>query len=128
MEIINSKFYDGFEGYPEIHFTYKTKEQVNRLVIWEGYFEALLSACFSEDIQEGGLLHSYRNADGFYDESLWRIPRIDIVIEELSLFKKEEIQSDSDNMISIVESLNLELLSFLTEAQKRGLEVYIDYN
>ena len=128
MEIVNSKFYDSFEGYPEIHFIYETKEQVNRFVIWEGYFETLLSACFSEDIREGGLLHSYRNADGFYDESPWKIPNIDIAINELGLFKKTEIQSDSNDMIMAVENLKSELLSFLTEPQNRGLEVYIDYN
>jgi len=128
METINEKFYYGFEGEPEVQFVCRTKDNVDKMVIWQGYFEGLLSGCFSNSIKEGGLLHSYVNADGFYDESPWEIPDIDIAINELGFFRTEEVNSDSSSMISTVEKLKVELLSFLMDSENKGLGVYIDYN
>lgn len=128
MVKVNKEFYNGFEGEPEVEFICKINENIDKFVIWQGYFEGLLAGCFRDNIKEGGLLHSYINVDGFYDESPWKIPNIAIVIDELSYFRKEKFNTNCSNMASTIENLKVELQVFLSNSINKGSDVYIDYN
>ncbi len=96
--------------------------------MWEGYFEYLLSACYSQDFEAGGLMESYYNHDGFYDTSPWKINNLQMVLNELSNFKKEKIDTNSPDIINTVARLKDELISFLQIPLLEEKEVYIEYN
>ena len=42
MELVNKKYYDGFEGEPEIQFIYKKGNDTEILIVWEGYFDQIM--------------------------------------------------------------------------------------
>jgi len=73
MEKINSKFYDGFEGEPEIQFICENADNINRLIIWEGYFDEIMRSIKSTDTRRTDLAYYYHMYTGWYDESPWKI-------------------------------------------------------
>lgn len=42
MEIVNNKYYVGFEGEPEIQFICKKACDTYIIIIWEGYFDEIM--------------------------------------------------------------------------------------
>ncbi|GAA0077317.1 hypothetical protein UT300005_16950 [Clostridium sp. CTA-5] len=111
--MINDKYYAGFEGEPEILIYFKGKDKEKEgFSIWIGYFEFLLGASISEKIKTGGILESYINCDGWYDESQWIIEDLQQAIFELEQFKIEKIESKDNSIIETVCNLQKDLLKF----------------
>lgn len=124
--MIESKYNDGYEGEGGV-LLYYHNGQKEGMLIWEGYFEFLLSACFNKNFQVGGLIESYYNHNGFYETSPWKIKDLRVVIKELKDFKKEEIGTNSPDIIHTVTNLRNELISFLEVPLIEKKDVYIEY-
>lgn len=124
--MVNNKYYNGFEGEPEvlIYFNGKDKEGFR---IWIGYFEYLLGASISEEVKTGGILESYINQDGWYDESEWRIEDLQQAIFELEQFNIEKIESKEDSVIEILSNLQKDLLKLLKNALINSSLLFMDY-
>ena len=98
--MINEKYYKGFEGEVEIVLYYFAEDgEKNGWKLWEGYFENLLSGCFGNEIKNTGLLDSYVTHEGFYDEKPWKIKDISTAICEIGQFEKENVVTESSNML-----------------------------
>lgn len=50
--MINTKFYDGFEGEPELVLT----DGENKLIIWYGYFETVLDSLLDNNLEKRGII------------------------------------------------------------------------
>ena len=128
--MIDDKYFEGFEGEREVYIYYvdkKTQEKTG-LLIWEGYFEFLLSACYFKNFEPGGLLECYFYVNGFYDDSPWKIKNILLVIKELNKFDVNNVESNDGDTINVLIKLRKEILSFLKKANKEKEDVYIEYN
>ncbi|AOR23490.1 hypothetical protein [Clostridium taeniosporum] len=124
--MINNKYYDGLEGEPEVVIYFKEKDKEG-FRIWIGYFEYLLGASISGEVKIGGILESYINQDGWYDESEWRIEELQQAIFELEQFNIEKIESKEDSIIETVSNIQKDLVKFLKNALKNSHLVCIDY-
>lgn len=124
--MVNNKYYDGFEGEPEVVIYFKEKDKEG-FRIWIGYFEYLLGASISEEIKIGEILQSYINQDGWYDESEWRIEDLQRAIFELEQFNIEKIESKEDSIIETVSNIQKDLVKFLKNALESSNLVCIDY-
>lgn len=122
--MINNKYYDGFEGEPQILIYLKGKEGFR---IWIGYFEYMLGASILEDVKNGGILESYINQDGWYDESEWEIENLKQAIFEIEQFNIDKVESKEENVVEIVSELQKDLLKFLKNALINNSLMWIDY-
>ena len=126
--MIETKYIQGFEEEGEV-FGYSANKADNRgLRIWEGYFENLLSGCYSEHFQPGGLMECYCNQNGFYEESPWKIKNLKVAINDLEGFKADNVETTIPEMKKTVLALKDELVSFIKEALENKREVLIEYN
>jgi hypothetical protein len=119
--MINTKFYDGFEGESELSFISGT----NKLVIWNGYFEMILNNLLDSDIEKKGIIKEYFYHEGWYDDSPWLINDIPLTIHQLKLVDTDHFTNNSsskDIILNVVE----EIISFL-EANSDH-DIYIEYD
>jgi len=94
MENIDSKYYDGFEGYPEIHFICKTTEQVNKLVIWEGYFDEIMRLIKPVDGYWTSLAYYYHMLLGWEEEDgPWRVENPKEALNQFRTIDKALLES-----------------------------------
>lgn len=127
--MINEKYYKGFEGEIEIVLYYFGEDgEKNGWKLWEGYFENLLAGCFGNEIKNTGLLDSYVTHEGFYDEKPWKIKDIFTAICEIGQFEKENVVTESSNMLLTLEEIKNDLLQFLEAAINNNNEVFVDYD
>ncbi|MBS5956121.1 MAG: hypothetical protein KIC73_04305 [Clostridiales bacterium] len=77
MDNIIWDFYEGYEGEGEIQFI-QALDNDNRNVIriWDGYFDDIMEKIEPEESGWTGLAYYYNFAEGWYDESPWRIPNL----------------------------------------------------
>lgn len=126
--MINNKYYDGFEGEPEIVIYFKEGNKEKKgFRIWIGYFEYLLGASLLKEIKAGGILESYINQNGWYDESQWRIKDLHQAIFELEQFDVDKIESRENSVIEIVSDLQNDLLKFMKNSLINSNLLFIDY-
>ncbi|MBD7912079.1 hypothetical protein [Clostridium cibarium] len=126
--MIDEKYYIGFEGEPEITIYYKEKDlSQSGLKIWIGYFEYILGASTSNDYENGGLIYSYINQDGWYDESPWQIDNLTQAIVELKKFNNDNVESEEETILKKLPDIQKDIIAFLEEAQYIDKVVFIDY-
>lgn len=83
MEIINRKYYNGFEGEPEICFVHENGADREILIIWEGYFDQIMSSIEPAEHGWVGLAYHYNMCSGWYEEGAWVIDDMDLALEQL---------------------------------------------
>ena len=119
MEIINRKFYDGFEGELEIHFICKTREQVNRLIIWEGYFDEIMYQIEPVDGYWTSLAYYYHLHIGWYDEEgSWKVENPE---EAVNQFRTIDTATLKPTTVEVLE----EICQLFTEGMKNDAEIFI---
>ncbi|WP_239257265.1 hypothetical protein [Listeria ilorinensis] len=117
--MINSKFYEGFEGEAEVSFV----SNDNKLVIWNGYFETILDNLLDSNVDKSGMLEAYLNLEGWYEDSPWLIVDVPLAVDQLNCFDVSKVRQTSlkDNLEEVVRTI----ISFLEE---NGLsQIYIEY-
>jgi hypothetical protein len=124
--MINNKYYDGFAGETEmLIYSKEENEETDGFRIWIGYFEYMLEAIILEKVKTGGILESYINQDGWYDESQWKVQDLQQAIFELEKFSIEKVESRENSIIEILPKLQSDLLKFLKKALLSRYFVYI---
>lgn len=126
--MINSEFYDGFEEEGQILIYDIVSGQKNGILMWQGYFELLLDACWYPHFRPDGLISCYHYCNGFYDVPIWYMKDLKITIEELQGFHSENMKTDSLDLRETVKKLRDALISFLETASLYKRNVYIEYN
>lgn len=85
MEIIDDKYYKGFEGEPEIQFIKLLKEDERQILsIWSGYFDEIMEKIEPTTNGWDGLAYYYQLQEGWYEESPWTIDNIDYAIRQFN--------------------------------------------
>lgn len=117
--MIDSRFYEGFEGEAELSFI----ADDNKLVIWNGYFETILDNLLDCNVEKEGILKEYFDHEGWYDDSPWLINNISLTINQLKCFDIDKV-SQSSMKIGLEEVVKT-IISFLED--NRLSKVYIEY-
>lgn len=118
--MIDSTFYDGFEGEGELSFV----SGDNKLVMWNGYFEIILDSLLDNHLKKEGILEAYFNHEGWYDDYPWLVMDIPLTINQLKCFdankvKEPSIRENSGKLIKVI-------LLFLQKNIKS--DIYIEYD
>lgn len=91
MELINKKYYDGFEGEPEIQLIYRKGDNNEILIIWEGYFDQIMKLMRPDAQGWTGLAYNYNMDTGWYEESPW-------LIKDLQMALTQNVGSGAGNL------------------------------
>lgn len=127
--MIRQKYIDGYEGEGRVLvYCLDNDQNQNGMMIWEGYFEFLLAACYYKTFPKGGLLEAYYYHNGFYENSPWQIENIGSAATELENFDIRKIDTISPEIAFVVQELKKDLISFFKKMICEGKEVYIEYN
>ncbi|TQR38694.1 hypothetical protein [Brevibacillus brevis] len=130
-EMINSSYYVGFEGEPELTLIYENLNDRYELRLWNGYFETLLDCMFEQVIDQSGILYEYSIYEGWYEESPWEIKNIKEAIQLFKSFDANKLTEDRDkvskNIISTLPALASDIVKFLEQAITNGNRVFIVY-
>lgn len=120
---INEKYYDGFEGEPEITFCLKEKGViVEKIGVWDGYFNEIMKVIRPEEGGWTGLAYYYQLYAGWYEQDNWLIPNISEVYKQMASINPDELMNAEEK----------EVLILITDLLKRAIdnsgEVYIVYD
>lgn len=121
IDLLNRKYYEGFEGEPELVLV----NEENKFIIWNGYFEAILDALLEINLEKEGIIKEYFNHEGWYDESPWAIKDIQLTIEQLKSFDLSKVKQ-SDNIKNVLPDLVQEIIQFLENARNTNVVVVYD--
>ncbi|TKI56923.1 hypothetical protein E8L90_16430 [Brevibacillus antibioticus] len=130
-EMINSSYYVGFEGEPELTLIYENLNDRYELRLWNGYFETLLDCMFEQVTDQSGILYEYSIYEGWYEESPWEIKNIKEAIQLFKSFDATKLTEDrvkvSKNIIATLPALASDIVTFLEQAITNGNRVFIVY-
>lgn len=118
MEIINSKYYKGFEGEGEIQFIrYLSNGDTYILQIWGGYFDEIMRQIEPEEDGWTGFAYHYNVEDPWWEQS-WKVPDIDIVLDQLQKIKSASLSQEAKELL-------LELCKLLSSSKELNEAVWI---
>lgn len=118
MKLVNKKYYDGFEGEPEIQLIYRKGNDNEIFVIWEGYFDQIMRLIPSDEQGWTGLAYCYNMYTGWYEESPW-------VIEDLQLALNQFEKVDSTQLCDESIEILVLLCNILKESILNNYEISI---
>ena len=93
-----------------------------------GYWRTIFYGSLIPDYLDDGILKSFNEVIGYYDESPWKIPNLSTAINEINNFNTEKVKAGFPTMFPEVEEVRQKLLSLLETAQAEGFDVYIEYD
>ncbi|SMF90172.1 hypothetical protein SAMN05661091_4919 [Paenibacillus uliginis N3/975] len=118
MEIINNKYYEGYEGEGEMQFIrYLSNGDKYVLKIWDGYFDEIMREIQPEENGWTGLAYYY-NVEEPWWERPWKIQDIDIVIKQLRNIKTEQLNKEAKELL-------IELCDILSSSWELNEDVWI---
>lgn len=118
MEIINSKYYEGYEGEGEIQFIrHLTNGDKYVIRIWDGYFDEIMRGIQPEENGWTGLGYYYHVEEPWWEKP-WKISNIEIVLKQLQEIKNEFVYVE-------VKQLLVELCDILTDAWRSNESIWI---
>ncbi|MEK5502040.1 hypothetical protein [Bacillus sp. FSL M8-0168] len=118
--MLNTKFYDGFEGEPELVLS----DGENKLVIWNGYFETLLDSLLDNNIEKEGIIKEYFYQEGWYDDPRWMID-VHLTINQMKNFDVNKLDTSDGFKKEIVELVR-EIIHFLQNAKNKSVVIEYD--
>jgi len=122
MNTLDEKFYDGFEGEPEIIFSLvKSNGEKEEIGIWDGYFNVIMNKIKPQKEGWTSLAYYFQLYIGWYDESPWLISNIPEACEQLKEIDKESFENKEEK--EILESI----ICMLEKAIFNNEKVYISY-
>lgn len=119
--MINRTYYEGFEGEPDLVIAFGNQ----KLIMWIGYFEAILDALLENDLPKEGIIKEYFYHEGWYDDSPWKLEDIPLAIEQISSFDIDKVDK-SENIKKVLPDLVHEIIRFLENAKNE--DVVIEYD
>lgn len=117
--MINTTYYDGFEGEPELIL----KDQNRKMVIWNGYFITILNSILKTEVEKEGMPEVYSRQEGWYDEP-WPIEDIPLTIKQLQAFEMSKVEGEVA-LWEVLPKLINDLIQFLKSAKG---QVFIEYD
>lgn len=121
MSNLIDKYYQGFEGEPEIMFSLRSANGNDiELRMWGGYFDKIMKQVSPKEGKWTSLAYYYHLDIGWYEESPWLIEEPKKVYEQLKEINKDGLQIEEKEIIEVI-------LEMLEVAIKNGGQVFISY-
>lgn len=90
--MLDKRYCKGYEGEGEVKVWVDDNGVESGMVIWRGFFEAILEGCFRTEFQKNGISECYYNQDGFYDDK-WEMQSPPIVLQEINRFDENLLKT-----------------------------------
>jgi len=122
MEIVDRKFYEGFEGEPEIHFICKTQERVKRLIIWDGYFNSIMYQIKPVKGRWTSLAYYYHLDIGWCDidvDGPWKVEKPEEALDQFKTVDKISLDPKTGEVLD-------EICHLFAEGIKNNAEIFIE--
>ncbi|MFL0251970.1 hypothetical protein ACJDT4_16240 [Clostridium neuense] len=119
---IDERYYDGFEGEPEMIFTLvKINGEKEEFGIWDGYFIRFIEKVEPKENGWTGLAYYYHLDIGWFEESPWLVENLMESYEQL-----KEIDIESFEYYEEKEVLR-KIICLFKHAIDNGEKIYISY-
>ena len=93
MDNIISKYYDGYEGEPEIQFIKVSNSGSKTILsIWDGYFDDIMRHFLPTGSGWTGLAYYYHICIGWEEESPWKIPDLNEALAEFQSLNPQKLE------------------------------------
>lgn len=93
--MINKKYYNQFEGEPEIQLICRKEDDSDILIIWEGYFDQIMKLMSPEKHGWTGLAYCYNMYTGWYEESPWLIKDLQQALQQFESIDCRKLSNES---------------------------------
>lgn len=112
MDIIENKYYEGYEGEAEIQFI-RLLENGQKFIlrIWYGYFYFIMEAIKPDKEGWTGLAYYHNLHEGWYDESPWEIANINEAIKQFHNVDKSNLNAETQQVLNEICQLFIESIS-----------------
>lgn len=115
-------FYSGFEGEPEMRFVFCIGDDERMGVrAWYGYFVKVIDEVLPVNGQWTGLALQQHMFEGWHEESPWRVPNLQEVVEQWRSIAPEKLDHDTRDFHGAV-------LTLLESALAANGTVWIHYD
>ena len=126
MEKVNDKYYIGYEGYPEIQFMSTDESVTDKLIIWEGFFDEIMSKIQPSDQGWTGLAYHYHMCTGWNENSPWEVDNPRKVLEQLEEIDKQGLDKETVQVLEEIcrlfsDALNADRKIFIESDQQSVL-------
>lgn len=120
---INEKYYNGFEGESEIIFSLIENDiTIEKIGIWDGYFNAIMELVEPEENGWTGLAYYYHLYTGWYEEENWLIPNVLEAYKQLSNIDASELVYREEKEVLFL------IVDVLKHAVENNGKVFIVYD
>ena len=120
---VNEKYYDGFEGEPEITFCLMENDIIiEKVGIWDGYFNEIMKLVRPEKEGWTGLAYFYHLYTGWYEEDNWLVPNISEAYRQLVNIDSNELVNREEKEVLIL------VLNLFKHALDNNGRIYILYD
>jgi len=100
MDVVITKYYEGFEGEPEIRFLKGLAENSKMvLCLWDGYFDDIMRQFSPSDFGWTGLAYQYHLGVGWEEGKLWEIPDLLEALNEFQTLDPQKLEFDSSQEV-----------------------------
>lgn len=124
--MLDKRYYEGYEGEGEVKVWVDDNGVESGMVIWRGFFEAILEGCFRSEFQKNGISECYYNQNGFYDDK-WEMQSPYIVLQEVNHFDENLLNTENEEIIKKSKEVITLLISFINIAIENKQKIYVEY-
>jgi len=120
METTDRKYYNGFEGEPEIHFISKTNEKIYRMIVWDGFFDQIMCAIKPVNGKWTSLAYFYHLLLGWNEEDgPWKVNKPEEALAQLNSIDKKSLEAET---VQVLE----EICDLFLDGIKSNAEIFIE--
>ncbi len=124
--MLDKRYCEGYEGEAEVKVWVDDNGVESGMVIWRGFFEAILEGCFRTEFQKNGIIECYYNQDGFYDDK-WEMQSPPIVLQEINHFDENLLKTENEEIIKKSKEVITLLISLINIAVEKKQKIYVEY-
>lgn len=124
--MLDKRYCEGYEGEGEVKVWVDDNGVESGMVIWRGFFEAILEGCFRTEFQKNGISECYYNQDGFYDDK-WEMQSPSIVLQEINHFDENLLKIENEEIIKKSKEVITLLISLINIAVEKKQKIYVEY-
>lgn len=124
--MLDKRYCEGYEGEGEVKVWVDDNGVESGMVIWRGFFEAILEGCFRTEFQKNGISECYYNQDGFYDDK-WEMQSPPIVLQEINHFDENLLKTENEEIIKKSKEVITLLISLINSAVEKKQKIYVEY-
>lgn len=99
LELVDNRYYNGFEGEPEIQFVYKKDNDTDIFIIWEGYFDQIMRLIKPDENGWNGMAYCYNMYTGWYEKSPWNIENLHLALRQFESIEEYMLNKEAADVL-----------------------------